>query len=131
MLNDSLAARSPQKRQTFGGYLPPSLASSSATRFSSSSTRPGAARMRFPSSQRSKSFMTSSSKLTTDLHHLGLSRQTTSIAAVNVSCGAGSVGLLVQDAKGYAAVQLNAEEAAHIAGLLRDSVARLQPSDSR
>ena len=66
-----------------------------------------------------------------DLHEGGLVRQQTAINAVNLSCGGGTVGLLVQDAKGYAAITLTAEEAAHIAGLLHDAVAKLQPSDSR
>ena len=75
--------------------------------------------------------MTSSSKPTTTLHKLGLYREDTAIAAVNVSCGGGSIGLLVQDAKGYAALQLGPDEAAHVAALLSDLVAKLRTSDSR
>ena len=75
--------------------------------------------------------MTSSSNPTTTLHHLGLHRQETAIAAVNVSCGGGSIGLLVQDAKGHAAIRLGPEEAAHIAMLLRESVAKLSVASTK
>jgi hypothetical protein len=124
------AARLPQNLQTSGGHVSPSFCSRSATRFSRASIFAGAARIGPHSDQRSKAFMTSSSNPTTTLHQRGLYREETAIAAVNVSCGGGRIGLLVQDAKGYAALLLGPDEAAHVASLLSDSVAKLTMPDT-
>lgn len=59
------------------------------------------------------------------LHNGGLYREDATIIAVNVSCGRNSIGLLVQDAKGFSVVHLDAGEAAHIAKLLADAAAKL------
>jgi hypothetical protein len=68
--------------------------------------------------------MSSSPQAIATLHEGGLYREQSTIAAVNVSCGGGQVGLLVQDARGYAAIRLLPDEAAHVAALLSESVAK-------
>jgi len=74
--------------------------------------------------------MSSNPQANVSLHEGGLYREEAAIAAVNVSCGRSQIGLLVQDAKGYTAIQLEPDEAAHISVLLNASVAKLRLGNS-
>lgn len=75
--------------------------------------------------------MTSNPQAISTLHESGLYREQAAIVAVYVSCGNdGRVGLPVQDAKGCAAILMMLDEAAHVAALLRELVAKLQDPGS-